>query len=800
MQQDKDEEVLVLASLLHDIGKVKVRHDNNKNHAEHGYDMLMEIAESSPNKDFMKRVADLVKYHHTKPENTGLADKDKELLRILKDADCKSAAHERDDRDAPVQKDGPYLDKMSTYLSLKDLKQTKPNRTHFYVQSEQDMLKILEGKSGNSGYKQLDEDIVKEIKQLNGDRFSQYIGSINSVLRNKTSFLPSAFYYSNPNIPLYDHLKISGALAICIYRSMKSENSKFMLIRTDMSGIQDYIFKYFRSEQADEKGTRRIRGRSLRVSLTTRVIVQYIVDELNLYDLNVVWLNSDGSLIIAPYSDENEQKLKEIRKNVGQYFIDHDRGITCAIEWNVGDYDIIPAVKKDQNNENEDLETEDSNFRIFMDELMGKVNMVKRRSYYEQISSGLQDFFVEKEIKPCWSCGLNNGNNDGKCDECIREEEIGLYIVKKFDSIILQRNDLGQYEGDLNFGFGNYVYSFSFMKPMGDLKSGRILYINNYPEHLKDFQIPWEIFMIGNYAPTKEEGKGGLLTINDMLKINKEKEKTNSIQGTENGNISSNEEDLKVGGVASPRKSSYLGIFKADIDNMGTLISSGFPRLTLPSYACLSRQITTFFTVKVNQIASTQRIYLVYSGGDDISALGPIDKVIEFSRILNSEFRKWMENDEITFSAGIATTHAKFPLRRGIDLAEEELAKSKSNIYNGIVKNSITVFETTMNWEVFEEMTKFKEQMQMKITGVDSNVGKNFLQRLLKMDENNPYKGGSLKGKDLNFPDHTVYYYLQRNWRGNDAERMEFMKEIVKKERYRFIRYPATYILLQERV
>lgn len=159
-----------------------------------------------------------------------------------------------------------------------------------------------------------------------------------------------------------------------------------------------------------------------------------------------------------------------------------------------------------------------------------------------------------------------------------------------------------------------------------------------------------------------------------------------------------------------------------------------------------------------------------------------------------------MENDEITFSAGIATTHAKFPLRRGIDLAEEELEKSKSNIYNGIVKNSITVFETTMNWEVFEEMTKFKEQMQMKITGVDSNVGKNFLQRLLKMDENNPYKGGSLKGKDLNFPDHTVYYYLQRNWRGNDAERMEFMKEIVKKERYRFIRYPATYILLQERV
>ena len=790
MQQDKDEEVLVLASLLHDIGKVRVRHDNSKKHAEHGYDMLMEIANSNPNRYFVKRVANLVRYHHTRTEDTDLSENDKELLGVLKDADCGSAAHERDDRDRPVQKYGPYLDKMTTYLSLKEWKEVKKERKYFYVQSEEEKLKNIEGNSGSSGYKDLDIRIITEISNLNMNQFSNFITSINSILRNYTSFIPSAFFYSNPNIPLYDHLKITGALAMCRYRSIKHGNRKFILIRTDMSGIQDYIFRYFRSEQADEKGTRRIRGRSLRVSLTTRAIVQYIVDELNIYDLNVLWLNSDGSLIIAPYTEENENKLEEIRKNVERYFIEHDRGITCAIAWKSADYEIVPKVQKDQQGENEPLDVEDSKFKIFLDDLMGDVNRVKRNAYYTQISSSDEHFFVSEEIKPCWSCGLNDMVEDERCEECLKEEEIGSYIVKRRDKIILQRLNIGKYEGDLDFIFGNIVYSFSFENKAESMDSKRIIYINTYPVGEYQADVPWEIFMIGNYTPIENDDRNDskILSINEMLKLKK------------NVNSSSDNRKEELGKPSSSRENFYLGIFKADIDNMGTLISDGFPKFTLPSYACLSRQISIFFTAHVNHIANKNGIYLVYSGGDDISALGPIDRVIEFSRILRSEFRKWMENEEITFSAGIATTHAKFPLRRGIDLAEEELAKSKSNIYNGIVKNSITVFETTMNWEVFEEMTKFKEQMQMKITGVDSNVGKNFLQRLLKMDENNPYKGGSLKGKDLNFPDHTVYYYLQRNWRGNDAERMEFMKEIVRKERYRFIRYPATYILLQERL
>lgn len=766
MQQDEDEKVLVLATLLHDLGKVRVRHDNTKKHAEHGYDMIQEISRSSPEKKFMDRVAKLVLFHHSDPDHTDLSEEDKKLLKILKDADCKAAAHEREDREAPSQRDGPYLEKMTTYLSLKDVKEKdKKERRTFYVYPEKEIIRDTTGSSGRSGYKELDEEIIRDISRLNSEKFTNYIGSVNSILRNTTSYIPSAFYYSNPNIPLYDHLKMSGAIALCRYRSEKSNNSEFMLIRTDMSGIQDYIFKYFRSEQADDKGTRRIRGRSLRVSLTTRAIVQYIIDELKLYDLNVVWLNSDGSLIISPYSKEIEERLKKVRRDIEKYFIDHDRGMSCAIEWNIGAYDIIPAVNKDRYGESEPLDVEDSKFRSFMDELMNKVNKIKRQSNSDLIGEYRENFFVQEEIKPCWSCGLNERIDDRNCIECITEENIGSKIIRNEGSIILYKG----VESELNFNFGDFLYSYSFGNREDKGESSRILYVNDYPNNIKDFQVPWEIFMIGNNVPTDE---GMIITINNMLELKKKD---------------------------SQRENFYLGIFKADVDNMGAIISDGFPRLTLPAYACFSRQINTFFTVIVNKISEKNGIYLIYSGGDDISALGPVDKIIEFSGMLHREFKDWMENEELTFSAGIATTHAKFPLRRGIDLAEDELEKSKMNEREKIKKDSITVFETTMKWEEFHKMTEFKKKMEKHIVDM-GDIGKNFLQKLIKMDEDNPYKENNIKGKDLNFPDHIIYYYIERNWKGNEIDKTNLVKEIVNKENFRFIRYPATYILLEERM
>ena len=733
----------------------------------------MEISANNPNHNFVERVAKLVKSHHTRPENTDLDQNDKELLKILKDADCKSAAHERDDREAPIQSSGPYLEKISSHIYLGPKYNKGKGHEHFDTYPEREILK---NSTLNHGYKNLDKELVKGISKLSMDNFHNFLDSSNSILRNTTSFIPSAFFYSKPNVPLYDHLKVSAALAMCIYRSKRDDNNEFMLIRTDLSGIQDYIFKYFRSEQADDKGTRRIRGRSLRVSLTTRAIVQYIVDELGLYDVNVIWLNSDGSMIMAPYSEENEKKLHKIRINVEKYLLDHDRGISCAIEWHIGHYKIIPTVVKDKYENGEDLDVEDSDFKSFMDALMNKINIRKREADLDIIKGTDNDFFLGNEIMPCWSCGLNEIHSDGKCIECEVEEKIGSKIVRNGQFICLKRDS----HGDISFLFGNSSYSFSWEDiMMDDFKdTSRILYVNDYPdrEKIKDFKIPWEIFMIGNQVPIENEK---IVTINDMLKIKNPDGKNKNI---------------------SEREYFYLGIFKADIDNMGTLISDGFPRFTFPAYASFSRHISIFFTIRANMIAKNNCIYLIYSGGDDISALGPIDKIINFSEEIHEDFKKWIGNDEITFSAGVATTHAKFPLRRGIEIAEGELKQSKSNVLNGKQKDSITLFGTKMFWNEFVNMNRIREKLKKNVMSEqDSNLGRSFMQTLIKLDERNPYKKSIVKGEDVMFPDHILHYYITRNWRGDESEMKNFISEMASECVYKFIRYPATYLIIDKR-
>ena len=772
MPLHNEEDALVLASLLHDLGKIRVRHDDSKKHAEHGYDMLREISASSVDKGFMETVSKLVQFHHHSPENTGLDQHNIELLKILKDADCKSAAHEREDRDHPKQINGPYLEKFTSYISLckeENDKKNKKEYPNFKVYTENEIIRERER---DSGYSYLDEEIIRDISKVSSENFKTYINSITSILRNTTSYIPSAFFYSNANIPLYDHLKITAAIALCRYRSKMENNSEFLLIRTDLSGIQDYIFRYFKSEQADEKGTRRIRGRSLRVSLTTRAIVEYIIDELNLYDVNVVWLNSDGSLIMAPYSEENENKLKKIRENIGKYLIEHDRAISCAIEWNRGSYDIIPQVKRDKSNDGEDLKIDDSGFKSFIDELMSRINKTKRQNNREIIANEKEAYFIKKEMNPCWSCGLNDREDNDKCEECLIEEDIGSKVVKDDETLILDKEG----KGDITFNFGKSKYSFRFDEPNPEMKNYRILYINNYPERMKDFDVAWELLTIGNFVP---EESGQIKSINDMLEVDNPE--------------------------TSHREYFYLGIFKADVDDMGRLVSKGFPRFTIPAYAAFSRQIATFFTAGINRIAKRHNIYLIYSGGDDVSALGPVDKILEFTNELYDEFRKWMSNDSITFSAGIATTHAKFPLRRGINIAEQNLMLSKNNLAGKRQKDSVTVFETIMSWSEFKRMNDFKKKMESKMKSLtNDDVKKSFMQKLLKMDDFNPYKEStqkvnSLKGKDLTFPDHLIYYDLERNWKGSEPDKKEFISELVKREIFKFIRYPATYILIEKR-
>lgn len=766
MESDQDEEVLVIASLFHDIGKLRVRHDYKKKHPEHGYDMLGETLSSNINIGKLKRAQDLVKLHHSSNFNDIKNKDDVELLKILKECDCLSAAHEREDRDKDPVQNEMYLEKILSYTSFKVPYEEIVEHSKFYVTSEELFLK---DQKSSLGYNLLEKNLVSNLKQLDPGNFKKYINAANSILRDYTSFVPSAFYYSKPTIPLYDHSKITASLALCKYRSMKRfQNNKFDLIRVDISGIQNYIFRYFKGESADERGTRRLRGRSLRISLTTRAIAQYIVDKLDLYDINIIWIKSDGALIISPHNEENENIIKNIALDVEKELRLTERGFQCFIGSVTEEYDIIPRVESERVEHEEEMEIHDSKFRELLLRLNDVIGELKKKPQLNSLMKAPEEVFNvlddPKQREICDFCGLLPAEGKNKCKQCLIEEEIGRRIVNMSDPLILnsERSD------SLNFAFGNSQYSYHF-EDGNEAMEGKRIYINEYPQKEKRNE-EWEVMNIGNYAQTY---KGAIVSINDMLERNKDKKTSGE---------TSNEDD----------KYYYLGVMKADVDNMGIAISDGLRNLTMTSYAVYSRQIALFFSSEVNRLAEKNGLYVIYSGGDDLSILGNVIDVIDFAKELRDEFGKWILKGDLTFSAGISVVKAKFPIRRAIEIAESNLKKSKDNYDSKPAKNSITIFDTTMTWSNFASLADLEKRLENIVSGNNPNLGRGFLHYLLELDEFNPYRKEIKANREIRFPDHYLNYYLKRNWKGDFAEGERLLDDLTRVETFGKIRFPAT--------
>ncbi len=766
---EENETVLALASLMHDIGKIMVRFDPSRTHAMLGSEEIAKLSKSVSFPDIMMRVSSLVRYHHHREDDPAinLDEKDLELLGLLKYADRASAAHERDDRDYMGELKEPLLEKVSSYVCIDpDHVHDVKNQT-FPVMS---MEEFISQESPGSGYRSIYDQLEYYLVNSYSGNRKDYVNSVTSALLNCTSFIPSAFYYSKPNVPLFDHLKITAAIAVSRYRSEKSgKGDRMLLIKCDISGIQDYIFRYYKSEEADERATKRLRGRSFCVGLLADAVTEAVIETLELYQFNVIWLNSDGSLIMADYSEENVKRLEDLRDKIDSFLLDHDRGLYCAMEWVDGKFDDIPRVGESFEN---GKEVSDAEFRVLLNSLFDRTNRRKKHMFAGIIADRRQSFFDSAELADCPTCGLSTGkriedNRPGKCEECLKEEELGEMLVKNERIVI--RHDLS---GFVNYKFGEVEISYTLSS---DERVGEsVIFIN--PEHISS-RLPksWKFMLMGNYVPT---ASGKVISINDSLKIGKDK-------GTAQ--------------TKNEREHFYLGIAKGDVDNLGMIMSEGLYPLTLPKVASFSRNLTEFFTIEANRIAKKLGIYIIYSGGDDISALGPIDSIVRFCSELERKFEGWVGNPEITFSMGVATTKAKFPLRRGIGIAESALELSKAarmdpGIPESVDKASVTVFGCTMGWNKFRDLLEFSDNIQKRIS--EGTLGKGFPHFLLNLDSVNPYDRERVsRGETVYCPDYYLSYYLKRNWRNGEKNTLTlFLKKVTDKSVFPYIRFPATFV------
>lgn len=768
-----DEFCLVMASILHDVGKIEQRVEKNKKHAELGK-RFFDSEITSIDRNDKELISKLIGYHHHHANETDLDEQGKYLLNILKEADARSAAHDREDKEEGIKDVRLY--------KISDLLCNGKDKNCYTLST----LDSIEDRSINDGYKYILNTLKSDLQKLdfNRDR-NQYdvFNSLNSVLYKDTVFVPSAFYYSEPNISLYHHLKLTAAIALSMYRYEKQDielrktrdtNNSFILLLCNLSGLQPYIFRAYKSDSADDKGTKRLKGRSLMIKITTDSIESYLLNELNLYRFNIVWEKSDGFLMLFENTEDNQKKLKELKKDIELEMIDKKRGLYANISWataNLGNFETVKDLENDKNNDP---------FGSKMIELYNNLDKEKREKYLDIITDDKIEFtkkFGESIIDMCENCGLdsiykneklfptyepdnsmNGETGSGSCVGCLEEEYVGTSLYK-YKYLILNISASSIYkENKIKFKYGNKTLGYYFSNKI----EGETISIN-------DFGIS------GNNWRFMFQAKNVVLNDNKTVKpINElfEKEDKKDGHGSESLQIPINEPSEKE--YNKTEKHKMLGIFKADVDNMGTIIATDLNKITISRLASLSFEFEYFFSIKLDKIAKENRVYIIYSGGDDVSAMGKIDDVINFIYQFHDEFNTYFSNNIITISAGIAITSPSFPLRRGINIAEENLGEAKSGN-----KNKINFFDI-MPWNIYKELTNLGDEIYKKIS--NNNLSKGFPYFLYNLG--NMYNKGISKGtvitsstgygnKSIVIPDPLLYYYITRNYNVDNLHKYE---------------------------
>lgn len=762
-----DYTILKFASLFHDIGKFYQRADD-LGHGKHAYDSKYKDlkkqhfgkngAHGKWSADFVKNyfneiVESLVLYHHN-PKNS----MDINLGSIVQIADHHSSKERIESDDMQEVLETPLISIFSR-VTLND----KLPKEHFIPLVELDFNKslhpnpnkkeIMEGYNLVPEYKNLWKKFVNEINKLKNKNFESCL----ALMKKYTSTMPSAPFKSQSDISIYDHSKTTVAIANCRYlysRENKLKTSEsaadkqkvYRIINGDISGIQNFIYRVNSPKEAQKGMNKRLRGRSLYLTLLSEAIATKIIDELELDSSNILFCGGGRFTIIAPNTVKTSETIEKIDSEVNNFFI---KQFNSEL--------FLAIVSK---------ETDGcglGDFGTIIKDLGKLITECKKHKFVKQLNN-VFEIEDKVEYKLCVVCGNKVSNDSQFCPECLKHENLGQsvanakYLIKYINDAEISKSDL--FIDFLNVGFIFKENS----KDIADIVNGNqdvkfIVYKLNDTDFLEicdditSDNVSFDFKVFGNSIPKFDKMP---LYFNHLAEISK--------------------------------GSNKLGVLKMDVDNLGRIFSNGFDKLTednpeLESGASISRisslsfYLDLFFSGRINQIVSefnystipiddekcdrkveldfdgnkktvyipkdeyakefrdlgNSTIHINYSGGDDLLVVGPYDDVIKFAQKFKNKFDKWTaNNDSINISAGISIVSPKFPIGKAALIADDELEKSKD-----CGKDKITVFGEVLGWKTqdnyrgFNDLIEFGEYLEGLAS--KNKISKGFIYSLLKI-------------------------------------------------------------------
>lgn len=685
MNNLSNKEINYLGALLHDIGKLVWRANEIKagdNHEKLGSEFIRQYLGKVECLKF--DIDQIIKAANRQTGKIWKAD-------VI-------AAYEREDSEDKAPR--RYLEAITNRVEFDDeFKKSKSNHYWYYLPK---ILSLDRENNFPRNYKkplnefQLDEadyiNIHKEILNLFIDEidklryetdFKSFISTFYYLLEKYTSRVLSAGYLSHPDISLFDHSRITAALSVCFEEG--DENKECLLVKGDIAGIQNYIYNGIR-EMTDI--AKRLRGRSFTIQILTEVISSLFIDQLNLFDANLIYNGGGHFLLLAPNNSQINDVIKKLESRINESLLYGYAGRLSLI------------LEKVECGGNEFI----TDFRKIYLKLDNKLTQRKKNKLRDSIDNLFNYSLKAIEFR--------------KIEEEIEktEKKIGGIIPKAkyivFSKAQVAKRDTSNFESIFFTGLDYNVYLCKDEKDVEEI-----------------------ISYSGNKSHTK------IITINqtDFLKNLNRDIYINVVKGFRfignNVPLGTYDQPLSFEDLAEQYSKNYplLGIMRMDVDNLGAVFSFGLKEIdekekkyTPSRVANLSRELNWFFTGYINEIAKEFDIYIAYSGGDDVFVVGNWYQIIKFANKLRKELNEFVcNNNHLSASAGIIFTKPNFPISQSALLAEEQ-EKIAKDTFPKLEKNKVGVLDIQLTWEEFDEFIKYADEL---IEFLDSEEGKKIIPR-----------------------------------------------------------------------
>ncbi|GAB4332705.1 MAG: hypothetical protein Kow00127_24440 [Bacteroidales bacterium] len=559
-------------------------------------------------------------------------------------------------------------------------------------------------------------------------RSRPFADTLLSLLQKYTANIPASTV-DLPDVSLFDHSRTTAAFATALYdyiegknitidEAVKEEHAPFLLVGADLSGIQNYIF-----DIVSKNASKNLKGRSFYLHLIATTVIRKILDESGLYEANIIYNSGGTFFLLMPNTERIHRILTETELEVQRALFNDFHGVLYLSLASVT-FGCKEVFSK---------ETGEVWNRLF-----GELGVRKQQRFGGLIASDWDIFF---------GCRGDEGERvekDAVTGYPLHGKSVEVEGVGRVSPLTARQIRMGRKLKNCRYWL---------MLPPGDDAAEPDTTFLGYRHYLIENAsgvsregLPSEehtVMVFNDSSLTADKAFGKIDAETTLFRF--ELYGGNTYPADEKGHPLTY--DMLPAGSYGKN-----AIVRLDVDNLGAIFRFGFApeQRTFSRFSQLSRSLDLFFKGYLTWLWKSdpgyrRHVVIVFAGGDDLFMLGDWQKVIEFTRTIRDDFRRFTGNNPLlTISGGIVILPPKYPVLKAAQLCgnAEELGKKyrwrDQNVFWGHLpeqeipktKDAVGFLGTSLAWDIEFRMIEDKARELAGLVS-DNRLPSSLLHRLM---------------------------------------------------------------------